>query len=976
MPATSAVTRKKAPDSDSDWINQLSRLADEGERRSLMRRHSGTDAGQLVETLYQSVVKLVRVDLQRAGRVAQAMAWLAEEANDDYARAQSLRAAGHVQYLSRNYPESLERHRAAAEIFLRLARELDAARAMVNQLQPLIYLGRYSEAYKLATSAREIYRKHADDLRLARLDTNVANILYRQDRFRGALALYRRSYEYFLQHGEVEDIAIVLRNMAVCYISLNQFEQALRTYEEARDYCQQHEMPRLVAEADYNVAYLHYLRGEYMLAIELYDATRVYCRKLNDRYHAALCDLDQSELYLELNLSEEGSELARRAYAGFRKLGMGYEAAKALTFRAIAASQLGKASPALLAFDRARKLFVEETNQFWPALIDIYKALVLIELNEDRKARSLCESSLLYFRTSPAISKTAICELLLARLDLRSREPQRAYKHCQAALACRKSAECPAIEFQIHVVLGQVREALQQPAEAYEAFLRAHQTLEGLRSHLMGEELKIAFLKDKLTVYESLVSLALAGDRSDGACRTAFDFIERAKSRSLADLIRFSTYALEPKQSEDRKLANQIHELRRQLTFAYRQVQRKESSGEEGAALEARQLRRKSRQSERQLASAFAALHSVDRDFDALLNAGTASLEEIRSSLPAEGVLLEYYQARDILYACILGPDHLQVLPIASAPYVRKIFRLLQFQLSKFRLGTDYVRGLTTSLQLAAQSHLQELYSCLIAPVRRELAARHLVIVPHGFLHFLPFHALWDGDQYLADRFEVSYAPSASVYQLCSKRQAAPHDESLVFGIPDEFAPQISGEAHAVAAVLPNARLFLGESATREQLWQYAPSSRFVHIATHGLFRQDNPMFSSVRLGTSDLNLFDLYQLRLSSELVTLSGCGTGLNVVVGGDELLGLVRGLLYAGAQAVLASLWEVNDESTAAFMKCFYQELLHSTSKAKALQTAMRSLREQFPHPYHWAPFVLIGKVESSLVGAEAPLQTAGR
>ncbi len=971
MPATKAVTRKSPRDSDSDWINRISRSADERERRGLLHQHSGTSTGQLIESLYQAVVKLVRVDLVRAGRVAQAMAWLAEEANDDYARAQSLRAAGHVQYLSRNYPEALERHRAAAEMFLRLGRELDAARAMVNQLQPLIYLGRYPEAYTLATSAREIYRKHADHLRLARLDANVANVLYRQDRFRGALALYRRAYEYFLQHGEVEDIAIVLRNMAVCYISLNQFEQALRTYEDAREYCRQHEMPRLVAEADYNVAYLHYLRGEYMRAIELYDGTRVYCRRLNDRYHAALCDLDQSELYLELNLSEEGNELARRAYGGFRKLGMGYEAAKALTFQAIAASQLGKAAPALLAFDRARKLFVDETNQFWPALIDIYKALVLIDLHQDRKARALCESALLYFRNSPAVSKTAICELLLARLDLGSREPQRAYKHCQAALACLKSADFPAIEFQIRVILGQVQEALGRPSEAYEAFLRAHQTLEGLRSHLMGEELKVAFLKDKLTVYESLVSLALAADRSENGCRTAFDFIERAKSRSLADLIRFSIYALEPKQSEDRRLAHQIQELRRQLTFAYRQAQRTESSGEEDAAVQARQLRRKSRQYERQLASAFAALHSVDRDFDALLNAGTASLEEIRSSLPADGLLLEYYQARDILYACVLRPDRLQVLPIASAAHVRQIFRLLQFQLSKFRLGTEYVRGLAPSLHLAAQSHLQELYSCLIAPVRCELAARHLVIVPHGFLHFLPFHALWDGAQYLSDEFEISYAPSASVYQLCSKRQVESRDESLVLGIPDQFAPQISNEVHAVSAVLPKARLFLGDSATREQLWRHAPSSRFVHIATHGLFRQDNPMFSSVRLGTSDLNLFDLYQLRLSSELVTLSGCGTGLNVVVGGDELLGLVRGLLYAGAQAVLASLWEVNDESTAAFMKSFYQELLHSTSKAKALQTAMKSLREKFPHPYHWAPFVLIGKIESSPVRPEAPL-----
>ena len=118
-------------------------------------------------------------------------------------------------------------------------------------------------------------------------------------------------------------------------------------------------------------------------------------------------------------------------------------------------------------------------------------------------------------------------------------------------------------------------------------------------------------------------------------------------------------------------------------------------------------------------------------------------------------------------------------------------------------------------------------------------------------------------------------------------------------------------------------------------------------------------MFSSIRLGSSQLSLFDIYQLRLSSELTTLSGCSTGLNVVEGGDELIGLVRGLLYAGAQAVLASLWDVNDKSTAEFMKFFYERLRTNPNKALALQAAMRKLRENYPHPYYWAPFILIGK-----------------
>ena len=107
------------------------------------------------------------------------------------------------------------------------------------------------------------------------------------------------------------------------------------------------------------------------------------------------------------------------------------------------------------------------------------------------------------------------------------------------------------------------------------------------------------------------------------------------------------------------------------------------------------------------------------------------------------------------------------------------------------------------------------------------------------------------------------------------------------------------------------------------------------------------------------MSLFDLYQLDLPCELVTLSGCGTGLNMVVGGDELLGLVRGLLYAGARGVLVTLWDVNDESTAEFMKVFYEALRANGNKAAAMQEAMAEIRRRYAHPYYWAPFLLVGK-----------------
>jgi CHAT domain-containing protein len=119
-------------------------------------------------------------------------------------------------------------------------------------------------------------------------------------------------------------------------------------------------------------------------------------------------------------------------------------------------------------------------------------------------------------------------------------------------------------------------------------------------------------------------------------------------------------------------------------------------------------------------------------------------------------------------------------------------------------------------------------------------------------------------------------------------------------------------------------------------------------------------MFSMVKLGDSHLSHYDLYHLQLPVELLTVSGCATGLNVITAGDEPMGLARGLLYAGARTLLLTLWDVHDRSTAEFMRRFY---LHVTrdgfSHAQALRNAMLETRELHPHPHDWAPFVLVGK-----------------
>jgi CHAT domain-containing protein len=876
---------------------------------------------------------------------------------DERARAQSLRAVGHVLFARGRYPEALENYESALDLFRRLGRELDVARTLLGALQTLIYLGQYDRALAASDEARTIFERHGDRLRLARLDSNLGNMLCRQNRFEDALARYQMAYEELSVRGEPRDVAAVLSNIAVCCISLNDFEEALATYHRTRAYCEQHDMRLLVVQADYNIAYLYYLRGEYSKALELYRAVQAECEAIGDTYHRALCDLDRSELYLELNLSDEGGELAERALAAFEQLAMTYEAAKALMNVALAAGHRGETVRALELFDRARKLFGIEGNPVRQALVDLYRAVILHRSGRVAEAVRRCRRASEMFVQAGVPVKAAYCELLLARLALELGASGRASRHATKALDLLQHAEAPALAYQGHFVLGLIAEAEGDGRRAQLRFELAHETLEQLRSHIPGEDLKVAFLKDKMGVYEALVSVCLAHSPDKEYLKAAFGYIEQAKSRSLADLIAFRATALAPRTRPE--AGEEVSRLRQELNWHSHRIASEELRRDRRSTQRIEMLRQRARALEMRLLRTLTALRQSDEEFAALQGGGTSALADIQASLAGDSVLLEYYQARGRMYAAVLDRERLEIVPLAPTARIRSLMRLLQFQLSKFRFGATLPATLAPELRAATEAHLFDLYSELVAPVRMRLNGRHLIVVPHDFLHCLPFHALFDGERFLIDDFTVSYAPSASVYRLCSIKPAHAHESSLLMGVPDASTPYISDEIQAVAAAVPGSRVFLGADATLERLRTLGPTSRFIHIATHGIFRRDNPMFSSINLGNGPLSLFDLYDLDLSAELVTLSGCSTGVNAVIGGDEVVGLVRGLLYSGARSVLLTLWDAYDRSTATFMRTFYTALHASGSKRTAFQQAMRELRDEYPHPFYWAPFVLVGR-----------------
>ena len=268
--------------------------------------------------------------------LAEAAILIARSIRKNELLAQSYRVKANVLAASGDYQASVELYDAALTLFEKAKDQEGIARTLTAAIQPHIMLGAYDQAFGVARRAQRIFLELGDERRLARLENNIGNIYHRQDRFKEALAHYERAYRDLLPHGDSEELTISLNNMSMCLISMNNFAQALSTYERAKKLLQARNLPLIRLITDYNIAYLYYLRGDYRRAIEMLKSARIAGEKIGYTYLVALCYLDLSDIYVELNRSAEAQDAAEEGYLLFRKLEIGYEAAKTLANQAIA----------------------------------------------------------------------------------------------------------------------------------------------------------------------------------------------------------------------------------------------------------------------------------------------------------------------------------------------------------------------------------------------------------------------------------------------------------------------------------------------------------------------------------------------------------------------------------------------------------------------------------------------------------------
>jgi CHAT domain-containing protein len=942
-----------------DNLAKISALNSPEDRRKFLADHKSLIQADVVADLNATTLQEFRVNTTTALALADAAILIANILCRTELLAQSKRIKAHVLSERGEYQAAVALYNEAEKLFEQAKDQEGVGRTVTAAIHPHIMIGDYDRAFALATKAQDIFSEMGDKRRLARLENNIGNIFHRQDRFQEALIHYEHAYERLLPYGDAEELTISLNNMSMCLISLNDFAKAVATYERAKYLLLDHDIPLIHLTTDYNIAYLYYLRGDYRRAIAGLKSARLAGEKIGDKYLVALCYLDLSDIYVELNLSSEVHDIASQGFQLFRDIEIGYEAAKTLVNQAIAFGQEGKTAKSLETFGEAKRLFVKEKNEVWQWLIDLYQAIVLFSAGRYYEARHFATGAARYFDTSLLRNKAAICHFLLAQTAIHTGDLATARTECLAGLEIVKKLDSPILQYQGRFLLGRIDQAAGSHASAYLQYQQARHSLEGLRSNLYRDELKISFMKNKSELYERMVELCINPDFTEGTDEEAFKYIELAKSRNLSELMFQRGHNVPASKLGQSELVHKIRELREELNWYQHRIELEQLRAAQNSAETVEALREKATEKEKILLAILEDLPQGSPEASTIAPAACASITKVQSVLPADTTLLEYYFAGDYIVAAVVGRQSFHVVHVTTLAKVSESLRFFRFQLGRIQLSTHLGSGTAKEMYDSTVGHLAELYKELFDPVAEFIHTKHLVVVPHGNLHYLPFHALYTGDEFLLDLHDISYAPSATVFALCHRPHEGTPTGSAIFGIPDEKAPLIQDEVDAVHRILPDSELYLGAAATHEKLIEKGVDSRVLHVATHGSFRPDNPMFSGIALGDGYLHLYELYQMRLNAELLAFSGCATGLNVISAGDELLGLVRGALYAGARSLLLTLWDVNDTSTHKFMTAFYRRFQAGENKATAAAEAAKEIREEYPHPYYWAPFTIVGK-----------------
>ncbi|HEY7171134.1 MAG TPA: CHAT domain-containing protein [Vicinamibacterales bacterium] len=485
---------------------------------------------------------------------------------------------------------------------------------------------------------------------------------------------------------------------------------------------------------------------------------------------------------------------------------------------------------------------------------------------------------------------------------------------------------------------------------ALASYLHAIDLLEHDRRSLRDDRSRGSFVEDRINFYYAAIGQLLERRRYD----EAFEVFERARSRTLSDLLASRPLGLG--RSQDQELFTQLMVVRAKIAEAQGRLFEIAGDGDRANDAQLPAIDGQIRSLEAQQDSLTARIAATAPRLQTLVDSRAATLKAFQQALRDERAeALQYLVLEHAVLVWHITPNGVTV---------KNVF------LPRTELMTKVAalrRTLSDRSVAFDETTARELFLYLVAPVLPQVKADRLIVLPHEDLHYIPFQALQDpaDGRYLGERFQISYAPGASVFLQLPRSPGMSGGHLLA--VADPAIPAAVDEVSALARLFPNqSRVMTGPLASKSDVKTAIAGADVIHLSVHGKFDAAEPLLSYLELGRAGgddgrLTAAEMFGLPLGkSRVVVLSACETGRAEATHANEVIGVERALLYAGAPTLVLSQWRVDSDATAQWMQAFY-EAARTQTLAEAARTALKAVKAspQYRHPFYWAAFTVVGR-----------------
>ncbi len=836
----------------------------------------------------------------------------------------------------------------------------DLSRGRVAQawVQPLARLGRLTEATTSAERAIVCFELADEYILAAKAHTNLGIVQRMRENPAAAIHHFDKALPMLVDQPTA--VAQLQNNRAEALLELAEFASAERAFKLAMLAFDEGSMGRAAAVAQGNLADLLGMQGKFAEALRHFEHARRRLEDGNAPGDAARLAAERAEVLSLIGLPEEAVEACLQATASLDKTGLKREAARARMATTIALVRSGRLKEAeVIAREAAAQFAAVGAEQA------LAKANVLLANIESRRgchdaAISLLTDARNSLRNVPI--EKARTGAMLASILLDAGRAKESLQEVELALSIAEQLDLAPLRADMLHTRARAQAKLGERDAAIVSMRKAIDEVERLRGLLQADRLRVAWLGDRVSVYSDLVSLLLER-RTEGDVATAFEMLERSKSRSLLDLVdggsRLAESVIERDTSDRDTSASELVERllasQAELNALYSAIDRQDVAVQDNES----QLRSsRMRRLEQEIARTEGQL-SATRRFGPIF---TRSLElsTLQRTLGDHDGLVSYFGAAGQIGVLVVRSDRVHAIPVlCTEKQAEALQKRLLFQLNRAVMSsassTDDERT-----QRLIDRELHVMHQLLIAPIAGVLDGLHsLTILPHGRMYALPFHLLRGADGLLLEGCDVSVAPSASIaHHMATHHRALTQGRALVVGVADEQAPQIADEAVAVAVAIPGCQTLIGADATAEAFLTQANGASLIHLACHGHFPAGDPLEARFKLADRWVTAREIFALDLHGSTVILSCCDVGRSRVAEGDEIFGLTRAFLASGVSALVTSLWPAHDATTRTLISDFYKGLVQGQSVTKALCGAQRNCAKRNDHPAQWGHFVSVG------------------